>query len=128
MSSPYPKAIISLNEGIRIACDVIKDAIKTYAEEKYDDYEYRHMLTAKERLNNEFARDVVDDLLKMLDKVSDTIDEQLVKDKLNIADEPKENEDVGTDGNGTVSAEAVHTSRKRSEKEVSEIHTGLSEA
>jgi len=122
------KATITLNQGMKIACDVIKDAIKTYAEEKYDDYEYRHMLTAKERLNNEFARDVVDDLLKMLDKVSDTIDEQLVKDKLNIADEPKENEDVGTDGDGTVFTEAVHTSRKRSEKEVSEIHTGLSEA
>lgn len=125
MASPYPKAIISLNEGMRIACDVIKDSIKTYSEQKYDDYEIRQYLSAKERLNNELARDVIADLLKMLDKVSDTIDEQLVKDKLN--EEPKESEDVGTDGNGEVPAETVCPSGDGSEKGIFEVHTGLSE-
>lgn len=90
--------------------------IKGYAEEKYDDYEIRQYLTAKERLNNEFARDVIDGLVKFLESTDEAVAE------------PKENEDVGTDGDGTVSAEAVHTSGKRSKEKVSEVHAGLSKA
>lgn len=92
--------------------------IKGYAEEKYDDYEIRQYLTAKERLNNEFARDVIDGLVKFLESTDEAV----------AVAEPKENEDVGTDGDGTVPAEAVHTSGKRSKEKVSEIHTGLSKA
>lgn len=90
--------------------------IKGYAEEKYDDYEIRQYLTAKERLNNEFARDVIDGLVKFLESTDEAVAE------------PKENEDVGTDGDGTVPAEAVRTGGERSEKEVPEIHTGFSKA
>lgn len=88
--------------------------IKGYAEEEYDDYEIRQYLTTKERMNNEFARDVIDGLVKFLESTDEAVAE------------PKENEDVGTDGNGAVFTEAVHTSRKRSKEKVSEIHTGLS--
>lgn len=122
------KTTMSFNEGMKAACKVITDTIKDYAFEKYDDYETRQYLSERKRMNNELARNVVDDLLKFLENVSSTIDEQLVKDKLNEAEAPKEIEDVGTDGNGKVSAEAVRTGGERPEKEVSEIHTGLPKA
>ena len=90
------------------------EAIKKYEIEKYDDYDRRNELTMRERMANEEARNVLEGLLNHLEALN--------------AEEVKESKDVGTDGDGTVSAEAVHTSRKRSEKEVSEVHAGLSKA
>lgn len=118
------KATMTFNQGMKVACKVITDTIREYSEQKYDDYEIRQYLSAKERLNNEYARDVINDLLKVLDDINEKIDEQLAKDILEI----KEVEDVGTDGNGEVSAEAVHGSRAGSEEKVSEVHTGFSKA
>lgn len=117
------KATMTFNQGMKVACKVITDTIREYSEQKYDDYEIRQYLSAKERLNNEFARDVINDLLKVLDGINEKIDEQLAKDILEI----KEIEDVRADGDGTVPAEAVRTGGERPEKEVSEVHTGLSE-
>lgn len=90
------------------------EAIKKYEIEKYDDYDRRNELSTRERMANEAARDVLEGLLKHLEALN--------------AEEVKESKDVGTDGNGEVSAEAVHGSRAGSEKEVSEIHTGFSKA
>ena len=124
------KTSMTFNEGMKLACSAIVDLIKGYAEEKYDDYEYRHMISAKERLNNEFARDVIDDLVKFLENIGMKIDEKVLEDKLKESGltEPKENEDVGTDGNGETPAEDVHAVRSRSAEEVSEIHSGFYKA
>lgn len=90
------------------------EAIKKYEIEKYDDYDRRNELTMRERMANEEARNVLEGLLNHLETLN--------------AEEVKESKDVGTDGDGEVPAKAVHGSRTGSEKEVSEIHAGLSKA
>ena len=90
------------------------EAIKKYEIEKYDDYDRRNELNMRERMANEEARNVLEGLLKHLETLN--------------ADEVKESEHVGTDGDGGVPAEAVHGSRAGSEKEVSEVHAGLPKA
>lgn len=127
------KISLTFDEGMKIACEAIVNGIKDYAEMKYDDYAIRDKITARERANNELARDVIEDLLKFLEHISTSIDEKAVEDKVKHTEEPKaeevkENSNVGTDGNGEVSAEAVHGSRAGSEEEVSEVHAGLSKA
>ena len=99
------------------------EAIKKYEIEKYDDYDRRNDLTLKERMANENARNVLEGLLKHLEGLNAEEPKEEKK-----ADEVKENSNVGTDGNGEVSAEAVHAVRSRSAEEVPEIHTGLSKA
>ena len=99
------------------------EAIKKYEIEKYDDYDRRNELTMRERMANEEARNVLEGLLKHLEELNA---EEPKEEKQ--ADEVKENEDVRADGNGEVPAEAVHGSRAGSEKEVSEVHAGLSKA
>lgn len=99
------------------------EAIKKYEIEKYDDYDRRNELSMKERMANENARNVLEGLLKHLEGLNA---EEPKEEKQ--AEEVKENSNVGTDGNGEVSAEAVHGSRAGSEKEVSEVHTGLPKA
>ena len=99
------------------------EAIKKYEIEKYDDYDRRNNLTLKERMANESARNVLEGLLKHLEGLNA---EEPKEEKQ--AEEVKENSNVGTDGNGKVSAEAVHGSRAGSEKEVSEVHAGLPKA
>lgn len=99
------------------------EAIKKYEIEKYDDYDRRSDLTLKERMANESARNVLEGLLKHLE----TLNAEEPKEEKQ-AEEVKENSNVGTDGNGEVSAEAVHGSRAGSEEKVSEVHAGLSKA
>ena len=99
------------------------EAIKKYEIEKYDDYDRRNNLTLKERMANESARNVLEGLLKHLEGLNAEEPKEEKK-----AEEVKENSNVGTDGNGEVPAEAVHGSRAGSEKEVSEVHTGLPKA
>lgn len=98
-------------------------AIKEYEIKKYDDYDRRNDLTMKERMANESARNVLEGLLKHLEGLNA---EEPKEEKQ--ADEVKENSNVGTDGNGEVSAKAVHGSRAGSEEEVSEVHAGLPKA
>ena len=99
------------------------EAIKKYEIEKYDDYDRRNELTMRERMANESARNVLEGLLKHLEALNAEEPQEEKK-----AEEVKENSNVGTDGDGSVPAEAVHGSRAGSEKEVSEVHTGLSKA
>lgn len=98
------------------------EAIKKYSADKYDDYESKDKLTMRERMANESARDVLEKLVKHLEAMNEE------EPKESKVDEVKENSNVGTDGNGEVPAKAVHGSRTGSEKEVSEIHAGLSKA
>lgn len=101
--------------------------IRKYEAEKYDDYDRRDKLTYRERTANEHARLVLDDLIIELEKQEEKptlVDENA---KIDLAGE-KEKADVGINRDGEVPAEAVHGSRAGSEKEVSEIHTGLSKA
>ena len=99
--------------------------IRKYEAEKYDDYDRRDTLSYRERTANEHARLVLDDLIKELEKQEEKpiIDENA---KIDLAGE-KEKADVGVNRDGKVPAEDVHGSRPRPAKEVSEIHTGLSE-
>ena len=99
------------------------EAIKKYEIEKYDDYDRRNELTLKERMANENARNVLEGLLKHLEGLGAEEPKEEKK-----AEEVKENSNVGTDGNGEVSAEAVPSSRAGSEEKVSEVHTGLPKA
>lgn len=104
----------------------IIEKIQKYAIDKYDDYDRRDKLSLRERMTNEHARYVLDDLIKALEASEEKpiIDENA---KIDLAGE-KEKADVGINRDGEVPAEAVHTSRKRSKEEVSETHAGLSEA
>ena len=104
----------------------IIEKIQKYAIEKYDDYDRRDKLSLRERMVNEHARYVLDDLIKVLEASEEKpiIDENA---KIDLAGE-KEKADVGVNRDGKVPAEAVHGSGAGSEKEVSEIHTGLSKA
>lgn len=88
-------------------------AIKEYEIEKYDDYDRRNELSMRERMANEEARNVLEGLLNHLEALN--------------AEEVKESKDVGTDGDGEIPEEDVHTVRSRSAEEVSEIHSGFSE-
>ena len=104
-----------------------------YAVEKYDDYDRKDKLTLKERMANEQARAVIDDLVKAMKAVA--VDAAIEADKVETAEEnmridlagEKEKSDVGINGNGEVPAEAVRTGRSGSTEKVSEVHTGLSE-
>ena len=99
--------------------------IRKYEAEKYDDYDRRDKLTYRERTANEHARLVLDDLIKELEKQEEKpalVDENA---KIDLAGE-KEKADVRVNRDGEVPAEAVHTGRSGSTKEVSEIHAGLS--
>ena len=101
--------------------------IRKYEAEKYDDYDRRDKLTYRECTANEHARYVLDDLIKELEKQEEKpvlVDENA---KIDLAGE-KEKADVGINRDGEVPAEAVHGSRAGSEKEVSEVHTGLPKA
>lgn len=98
------------------------EAIRKYEIEKYDDYDRRNELTMRERMANENARNVLEGLLKHLEGLNA---EEPKEEKQ--AEEVKENSNVGTDGNGEVSAEAVHGSGIGLAEKVPEIHTELSE-
>ena len=109
--------------------------MELYAIKKYDDYDRRDKISLKERMANEQARAVIEDLVKAMKAVA--VDAAIEADKAPryIADDAKidlagekEKADVGINRDGEVPAEAVHTSGKRSKEEVSEIHTGLSKA
>ena len=101
----------------------IIEKIRRYAE-KYDDYDRRDKLTYRERMANEHARHVLDDLIKELEKPEKPIIDENAR--IDLAGE-KEKADVRVIGNGEVPAEAIRTSRSGLAKEVSEVHAGLSE-
>lgn len=112
--------------------DFIITEIQFYAVEKYDDYDRKDKLTLKERMANEHARAVINDLVKAMKAIA--VDAAIEADKVETKEEnmridlagEKEKADVGTNGNGEVPAEVVRTGREGLAEEVPEIHAGLS--
>ena len=101
----------------------IIEKIRRYAE-KYDDYDRRDKLTYRERMANEHARYVLDDLIKELEKPEKPLVDENAK--IDLSGE-KEKADVRVIGNGEVSEENVHRSRTGLAEKVPEVHSKLSE-
>ena len=111
--------------------------MELYAIEKYDDYDRRDKISLRERMANEQARAVIEDLVKAMKAVA--VDAAIEADKVEtaqqyIADDAKidlagekEKADVGINRDGEVPAEAVHRSRTGLTEKVPEIHAELSE-